>query len=81
MLNINIVQKHAKATGTNKVQTQAKKACSQEGAKKRAPVKSKGEHLCQSGKMQSRKRALVKPEGSTYAGARSACERQEGTKV
>jgi len=31
--------------------------------------------------MQSRKRALVKPEGSTYAGARSARERQEGTKV
>ena len=28
-------------------------------------------HLCQSGNMQPRKRALVKPEGSTYAGARS----------
>ena len=43
----------------------AKQAESQEGAKKRAPVKSKGKHLCQSGKMQPRKRALVKPEGST----------------
>ena len=51
------------------------------GAKKRAPVKSKGKHLCQSGKMQPRKRALVKPEGSTCAGARSARERQERTKV
>ena len=51
------------------------------GAKKRAPVKSKGKHLCQSGKMQQRKRALVKPEGSTCAGARSARERQERTKV
>ena len=29
--------------------------------------------------MQPRKRALVKPEGSTYAGARSARERQERT--
>jgi len=28
-------------------------------------------HLCQSGKLPTRKRALVKPEGSTYAGARS----------
>ena len=28
-------------------------------------------HLCQSGKCNQRKRALVKPEGSTYAGARS----------
>ena len=51
------------------------------GAKKRAPVKSKGKHLCQSGKMQPRKRALVKPEGSTCAGARSARERQERTRV
>ena len=51
------------------------------GAKKRAPVKSKGKHLCQSGKMQPRKRALVKPEGSTCARARSARERQERTKV
>ena len=50
-------------------------------AKKRAPVKSKGKHLCQSGKMQPRKRALVKPEGSTCAGARSAREGQERTKV
>ena len=30
----------------------AKNAESQEGTKKRAPVKSKGKHLCQSGKMQ-----------------------------
>ena len=30
----------------------AKKAESHEGTKKRAPVKSKGKHLCQSGKMQ-----------------------------
>ena len=57
-----------------------KNAESQEGTKKRAPVKSKGKHLCQSGKMQPRKRALVKPEGSTYAGARSARERQERAK-
>ena len=58
----------------------AKNAESQEGTKKRAPVKSKGKHLCQSGKMQPRKRALVKPEGSTYAGARIARERQERAK-
>ena len=58
----------------------AKNAESQEGTKKRAPVKSKGKHLCQSGKMQPMKRALVKPEGSTYAGARSARERQERAK-
>ena len=51
------------------------------GAKKRAPVKSKGKHLCQSGKMQPRKRALVKPEGSTCARARSAREKQVRTKV
>ena len=50
----------------------AKNAESHEGTKKRAPVKSKGKHLCQSGKMQPKKRALVKPEGSTYARARSA---------
>ena len=30
----------------------SKNAESQEGTKKRAPVKSKGKHLCQSGKMQ-----------------------------
>ena len=48
------------------------------GAKKRAPMKFKGKHLCQSGKMQPRKRALVKPEGSTCAGARSAREKSGG---
>ena len=52
-----------------KSKQKAKNAESREGTKKRAPVKCN-----------QRKRALVKPEGSTYAGARSARERQEGAK-
>ena len=46
-----------------------------ESEQKRAPVKSNGKHLRQRREMQNigkGKRALVKPEGSTYAGARSA---------
>ena len=42
---------------------------------KRAPVKSNGKHLRQRREMQKNwkgKRALVRPEGSTYTGARSA---------
>ena len=42
---------------------------------KRAPVKSNGKHLRQRRKVpyiEKGQRALVKPEGSTYAGARSA---------
>ena len=46
----------AKACNWPQVKTKfkqnAKKAESHEGTKKRAPVKSKGKHLCQSGKMQ-----------------------------
>ena len=46
-----------------KSKQKAKNAESREGTKKRAPVKSKGKHLCQSGKMQPKEEGFVKPEG------------------
>ena len=55
----------------------AKNAESQDGTKKRAPVKSKGKHLCQSGKMQPGEELWWNPQ---EAGARSARERQERAK-
>ena len=59
MFNIEDLQKHAIGhkykQSTNKI---AENAESLEGTKKRAPVKSKGKHLCQSGKMQPKEEGI-----------------------
>ena len=81
MLNIKFLQKHADGhryqQSPNKKQRMQSLTKAQRRGLRWNPKESTYARV---GRCNQRKRALVKPEGSTYAGARSARERQEGAK-
>ena len=80
MLNIKCVQKHAKGHRYQQSPNTGQRMQSLKGAQRRGIRWNPKESTYARSRMQPRKRALVKPEGSTYAGARSARERQERAK-
>ena len=69
-----------KATGTKKVQTQGKECRVSRGHKEEGSGEIQRKAPMPEWEDATKEEALVKPEGSTYAGARSARERQERAK-
>ena len=81
MLNIKCVQKHAKGHRYQQSPNTGQRMQSLKRAQRRGlRWNPKESTYARVGRCNQGKRALVKPEGSTYAGARSARERQERAK-
>ena len=81
MLNIKCVQKHARGHRYQQSPNTGQRVQSLKRAQRRGlRWNPKESTYARVGRCNQGKRALVKPEGSTYAGARSARERQERAK-